>query len=78
MGIIYCFMPPTSGTVTVFGLDVTEQPSRIKSRIGVMPQDDNLDPDLSVLQNLIVYARYFDIPRETSMPAHGNSWTLSR
>ena len=73
MGIIYCFMPPTSGTVTVFGLDVTEQPSRIKSRIGVMPQDDNLDPDLSVLQNLIVYARYFDIPRKTSEP---RAWEL--
>ncbi len=61
MGIIFCFMPPTSGTVTVFGLDVTEHPSNIKSRIGVMPQDDNLDPDLSVYENLIVYARYFDI-----------------
>lgn len=73
MGIIYCFMPPTSGTVTVFGLDVTEQPSRIKSRIGVMPQDDNLDPDLSVLQNLIVYARYFDIPRTMSEP---HAWKL--
>ena len=73
MGIIYCFMPPTSGTVTVFGLDVTEQPSRIKSRIGVMPQDDNLDPDLSVLQNLVVYARYFDIPRKTSEP---RAWEL--
>ncbi|NJD56815.1 MAG: ABC transporter ATP-binding protein [Nitrospirae bacterium] len=73
MGIVYCFMPPTSGRVTVFGLDVTEQPSRIKSRIGVMPQDDNLDPDLSVLQNLIVYARYFDIPRRTSEP---HAWKL--
>jgi lipooligosaccharide transport system ATP-binding protein len=73
MGIIYCFMPPTSGTVTVFGLDVTKQPSRIKSRVGVMPQDDNLDPDLSVLQNLIVYARYFDIPRKTSEP---RAWEL--
>jgi lipooligosaccharide transport system ATP-binding protein len=61
MGIIFCFMPPTSGTVRVFGLDVTEYPSKIKSRIGVMPQDDNLDPDLSVYENLIVYARYFDI-----------------
>jgi lipooligosaccharide transport system ATP-binding protein len=73
MGIIYCFMPPTSGTVTVFGLEVTEQPSRIKSRIGVMPQDDNLDPDLSVLQNLIVYARYFDIPTKVSTP---RAWEL--
>jgi lipooligosaccharide transport system ATP-binding protein len=73
MSIIYCFMPPTSGRVTVFGLDVTEQPSAIKSRIGVMPQDDNLDPDLSVFQNLIVYARYFDMPKKTSAP---RAWAL--
>ena len=73
MSIIYCFMPPTSGRVTVFGLDVTEQQSAIKSRIGVMPQDDNLDPDLSVFQNLIVYARYFDIPKRISAP---RAWEL--
>ncbi len=73
MGIIYCFMPPTAGTVAVFGLDVTKQPSVIKSRIGVMPQDDNLDPDLSVLQNLIVYARYFDIPKKIAVP---RAWEL--
>jgi len=73
MSIIYCFMPPTSGRVTVFGLDVTKQPSAIKARIGVMPQDDNLDPDLSVFQNLVVYARYFDIPKKTSVP---RAWKL--
>lgn len=73
MSIIYCFMPPTSGRVTVFGLDVTEQPSAIKSRIGVMPQDDNLDPDLSVFQNLIVYARYFDMLKNVSAP---RAWEL--
>ncbi|MBI5641054.1 MAG: ABC transporter ATP-binding protein [Nitrospirae bacterium] len=66
MGVIYCFMPPTSGKVMVFGMDVTEKPSLIKAKIGVMPQDDNLDPDLSVLENLIVYARYFDIPKKVS------------
>ncbi len=66
MSIIYCYMPPTSGEVKVFGTDVTENPSEIKSRIGVMPQDINLDPDLSVFENLIVYARYFDIPKKTS------------
>lgn len=64
--ILYCFMPPTSGKVKVFGLDVTEKPSQIKLRLGVMPQEDNLDPDLSVLENLIVYARYFDIPKNIS------------
>ncbi len=68
MGIVYCFIPPTSGEVKVFGIDVNESPSKIKSRIGVMPQDDNLDPDLGVLENLIVYARYFDIKRKNSLP----------
>jgi lipooligosaccharide transport system ATP-binding protein len=66
MGIIYCFMPPTSGSVNVFGMNVNESLSQIKSRIGVMPQDDNLDPDLTVFKNLIVYARYFDILKKDS------------
>ncbi len=68
MGIIYCFMPPTAGVVNVFDIDVTDKPSLIKSRIGVMPQDENLDPDLSVFQNLIVYARYYDIMKKDSTP----------
>ena len=63
MGIIYCFMPPSAGEVKVFGMDVNKNPGEIKARIGVMPQEDNLDPDFSVLENLIVYARYFDIPK---------------
>jgi lipooligosaccharide transport system ATP-binding protein len=68
MGVIYCFMPPTSGELKVFGIDVTEDPSAIKARTGVMPQDESLDPDLSVFENLIVYARYFDIPKKVSKP----------
>jgi len=68
MRIISCFLPPTSGAVTVFGQDVTREPSAIKARLGVMPQEDNLDPDLSVIENLIVYARYFDIPKKTAVP----------
>jgi lipooligosaccharide transport system ATP-binding protein len=66
MRIIYCFIPPSSGEVKVFDMDISKKPSLIKSRIGVMPQEDNLDPDLSVLENLIVYARYFDIPKKES------------
>ncbi len=66
MRIIYCFMPPTSGDIKVFDVDVTKAPSQIKARIGVMPQDDNLDPDLTVFENLIVYARYFDILKKDS------------
>jgi lipooligosaccharide transport system ATP-binding protein len=73
MRIIYCFMPPSSGEVKVFGIGVTEDPGRIKARIGVMPQDDNLDPDLTVFENLIVYARYFDIVKKDSSP---RAWEL--
>lgn len=73
MRIIYCFMPPTSGEVKVFGMDVYESPSAIKARIGVMPQEDNLDPDLTVFENLTVYARYFDISKKESSPL---AWEL--
>lgn len=66
MGIIYCYMPPSAGEVRVFDINVLEDPSGIKSRLGVMPQENNLDPDLSVFENLIVYARYFDIPVKDS------------
>lgn len=67
MRMIYCFMPPTGGSLTVFGLDVTKAPSEIKSRTGVMPQDNNLDPDLSVIENLEVYARYFGINKREAI-----------
>lgn len=73
MGIAYCFMPPSAGNVKVFGMDVNKNPGEIKARIGVMPQEDNLDPDFSVLENLIVYARYFDIPKKDSSKI---SWEL--
>lgn len=66
MRIIACYMPPTSGRVLVFNNDVTQNPRLIKSRLGIMPQESNLDPDLSVLENLIVYARYFNILRKDS------------
>lgn len=73
MSIIYCFMPPTSGEVKVFDMNVIESPGEIKARLGVMPQDNNLDPDLSVLENLLVYARYFDISKKTASPL---AWKL--
>lgn len=68
MRIISCYLPPTGGAIAVFGIPVHDDPSRIKSRIGVMPQDNNLDPDLSVCENLVVYARYFDIPKGEAAP----------
>jgi lipooligosaccharide transport system ATP-binding protein len=67
MRIIYGFSPITSGKLEVLGKDVRQQMREIKGSIGVVPQEDNLDPDLKVLQNLLVYARYFDIPRNIAM-----------
>lgn len=61
MKMISCYLPPTSGDLQVFDMPVHEKPGEIKARLGVMPQEDNLDPDLNVLENLIVYARYFGI-----------------
>jgi lipooligosaccharide transport system ATP-binding protein len=63
MKMINCVLPLTAGTLTVAGMDVTRQSREIKTMIGVAPQEDNLDPDFTVLHNLVVYARYFDIPK---------------
>jgi lipooligosaccharide transport system ATP-binding protein len=60
--MISCFLPPTSGAAEVLGLDVRTRPREVKALLGVCPQEDNLDPDFNVLRNLLVYARYFDIP----------------
>ncbi len=59
--MITCVSPVTSGELTVDGLDVRRDPRRIKAALGVVPQENNLDPDLSVRQNLRVYGRYFDL-----------------
>ena len=61
--MIYGFLPMTSGLLRVFGLDISRDWRQIKARIGVCQQENSLDPDLTVLQNLEVFARYFDIPR---------------
>jgi len=60
--MITCFSPPSAGDLTVFGLPVTQHRA-IKARLGLAPQEENLDPDLSVEMNLIIYASYFGIPR---------------
>lgn len=64
MRMIYCGSPKTAGKLEVAGLDVDRHPREIKALIGVAPQENNLDPDFTVHQNLAVYSRYFDIPRE--------------
>jgi lipooligosaccharide transport system ATP-binding protein len=61
--MVTCTSPLTAGTLTVFGMDVTLHPREIKAQIGVAPQENNFDPDFTVLQNLITYGRYFRLPR---------------
>jgi lipooligosaccharide transport system ATP-binding protein len=60
--MVSCFTPITSGSAKVFGLDVSADPREVKALLGICPQEDNLDPDFSVLKNLLVYARYFGMP----------------
>jgi lipooligosaccharide transport system ATP-binding protein len=60
--MIYCFSPATAGTLQVLGMDVREKPGEIKKRIGVVAQENNLDTDLTVMENLLTYASFFDIP----------------
>lgn len=63
MKMIQCISPKSSGTLEVFGMDVDAHPREIKGRLGVVPQETNLDPDFSAYRNLLVYARYFGIPK---------------
>jgi len=64
--MVYGFSPMTAGSLKVFGLDINREWRVIKARIGVCQQDNNLDPDLTVQQNLEVFARYFDIPKKAA------------
>ena len=68
MRMIYGGSIPTAGELTVAGLDVKREERRVKRRIGVVPQENNLDDDLKVKENLLVYGRYFDLPKKTVLP----------
>ncbi|MDR2202703.1 MAG: ABC transporter ATP-binding protein [Nitrososphaerota archaeon] len=65
--MMYCFLPPTSGDLIIAGLSVHDRCREIKQVVGVAPQEDNLDLDFSVVKNLVVYARYFDISKEEAL-----------
>ncbi|MGA1062445.1 MAG: ABC transporter ATP-binding protein [Ilumatobacteraceae bacterium] len=63
MRMIGCVSPVTSGELRIFDLDPNVDGAAIRSRMGVVPQTDNLDQELTLLENLVMYGRYFDIPR---------------
>jgi lipooligosaccharide transport system ATP-binding protein len=66
MRMIGCASPITEGELRVLGMDPRTHASNIKARLGVVPQADNLDAELTVRENLLMYARYFDIPRDVA------------
>ena len=66
MRMIACSSPITEGELSVIGMDPRTQAREIKSRLGVVPQMDNLDTELTVRENLEMYARYFDIPGDVA------------
>ncbi|MCF4121802.1 ATP-binding cassette domain-containing protein [Antribacter sp. KLBMP9083] len=63
MRMIGAVSPATSGTLRVFGLDPAADGPRIRARLGVVPQEDQLDQELTVQENLWVYGRYFGLSR---------------
>jgi lipooligosaccharide transport system ATP-binding protein len=67
--MVTCMAPPSGGSLQVLGLAMQPTHHRaIKARLGIVQQEESLDPDLSVEKNLIVYASYFGIPRHDAAP----------
>jgi len=64
MRMIGAVSPPSGGTLRVLGRDPERDGPEIRSRLGVVPQDDNLDLELDVGENLHVYGRFFGLPRD--------------
>ena len=67
MRMIGCTSPATAGELRIMDMDPATHASPIKARLGVVPQQDNLDIELTVRENLLMYARYFDIPRAAAV-----------
>src|SRR5712691_75980 len=63
MRMIGCVSPPTAGTLRILDLDPVENGPEIRGRLGVVPQQDTLDNELTVRENLIIYGRYFGLSR---------------
>jgi lipooligosaccharide transport system ATP-binding protein len=62
--MITAVSPPSGGTIQVMDCELPNNQRQVKEVLGVVPQIDTLDPDLTVIQNLVTYARYFSIPKD--------------
>ena len=63
MRMLGCVSPPSGGELSIMGLDPVADGSAIRARLGVVPQEDTLDVELTVQENLLVYGRYFGLPK---------------
>jgi lipooligosaccharide transport system ATP-binding protein len=63
MRMIGCVSPPSAGTLRILGLDPIKDGPEIRDRLGVVPQQDTLDMELTVRENILIYGRYFGLPR---------------
>jgi lipooligosaccharide transport system ATP-binding protein len=61
MRMIACMSPISGGELRVLGMDPASHGPRIRARLGVVPQQDSLDMELTVQENLVIYGRYFDL-----------------
>ena len=68
MRMIGCVSPVTEGSLTVLGLDPARDGSKIRARLGVVPQQDTLDMELTVRENIVIYGRYFGLSRKDLGP----------
>jgi len=64
--MIHCFTPMSSGSLEILGWEVPAHARRVKYLLGVVHQENNLDPELTVYENLLLYAFYFDLPPSTA------------
>ena len=68
MRMIGCVSPITSGTLRILDLDPTADGPAIRARLGVVPQQDTLDTELTVRENVLIYGRYFGLSRRELRP----------
>jgi lipooligosaccharide transport system ATP-binding protein len=64
MRMIGCVSPPSAGELSILGLDPLTDGIQIRARLGVVPQEDTLDSELTVRENLLIYGRYFGLRRD--------------
>ncbi len=64
MRMVACMSPFTGGSLSVLGMNPMTEGPQIRARLGLVPQEDTLDEELTVLDNLLIYGRYFDLPKK--------------